>query len=55
MMRINILLWFIFNRKRYNVFEYIQTLDFDLENSYRQTKNTRKDTIDFLTKKLIKK
>lgn len=50
MKQINIFLWYIFYHKKYNLYQYIQTLGFDSESSYRDMKNLDKSAIDFLIK-----
>jgi hypothetical protein len=51
MKKINICFWYIFNKKRYNYYEYIQSLGFDSESAYKTAKNSVSDIVDFLTKK----
>lgn len=50
MKQINIIFWYIFYRKKFNLYQYIQTLGFDSESSYRDMKNSDKSVIDYLIK-----
>lgn len=50
MKKINLLFWYFFNKKRYNLFQYIQSLGFDSESSYRDAKNSKGDVVNFLIK-----
>lgn len=51
MKKINIWFWYFFDRKRYNLFQYIQSLGFDSDSSYKDTKNSKGEAVDFLLKK----
>ena len=50
---INIFLWYVFDKKRYNLYEYIMGLGFNSDSAFTDTKNSNVDVVNFLTSKNI--